>query len=131
MALRELLLVDKSALVRLGNREPLADTDGELCICAVTRLEVLYSARSPGDYSEIEVTLDAFRHLRMDAATFTVASAAQRELAAAGQHRLPLPDLLIAACAHQHSADVLHFDRHYDALADVLAFRAIRLTAAG
>lgn len=128
---RRLLLLDKSALVRMTKREPLADGENELCICAVTRLEVLYSARSPGDYQELEAALDAFRHLRMDLETFAVASAAQRELAAGGQHRIPLPDLLIAACAQQHSADVLHLDRHYETLADVLAFRARRWDAAG
>ncbi len=125
------LLVDKSALVWLADREPLTDRDDELCVCAVTRLEVLYSARSTGDYAEIEVVLDAFRQLRTDVETFAVAAGAQRELAAAGKHRVSLPDLLVAACAQQHSADVVHVDRHYDALAEVLAFRAIRLTAAG
>jgi predicted nucleic acid-binding protein len=126
-----LLLVDKSALVRMPTRELLADVGDELCICAVTRLELLYSARSTGDYAEIEVVLDAFRQLRMDVETFAVAAGAQRELAAAGKHRVSLPDLLVAACAQQHSADVVHVDRHYDALAEVLAFRAIRLTSAG
>ena len=40
----------------------------------------------------------------------------------------PLPDLLIAACAQQHSAGVLHVDRHYDALARVFEFAAVRLS---
>jgi predicted nucleic acid-binding protein len=39
-----------------------------------------------------------------------------------------VPDLLIGACALQHGADVLHVDRHFDALADIFAFRSIRLT---
>jgi predicted nucleic acid-binding protein len=37
-----------------------------------------------------------------------------------------MPDLLIAACAAQHGAGVLHADRHYDALADVLSFEPVR-----
>lgn len=126
-----LLLLDKSGLVRPAARERIADENDELCLCAVTRLEMLYSARSPDDYAEIATTLDVFRHLRMDAETFAVASSAQRELAAAGQHRLPIPDLLIAACAQQHSADVLHVDRHFDTLANVLAFRARRVETTG
>jgi predicted nucleic acid-binding protein len=40
---------------------------------------------------------------------------------------VPIPDLLIAACAQQHQAAVLHVDRHYDALARVLAFTPVRL----
>jgi predicted nucleic acid-binding protein len=52
---------------------------------------------------------------------------AQRDLAAHGQHRVPTPHLLIAACARQHAADVVHRDRHYDALSTALAFEAVRV----
>lgn len=116
-------LLDKSAYVR--GVEP--DTDDELCLCAVTRLEVLYSARSSHDFSLLEDDLAQFRDLRMNAETLDVALGAQRDLAASGAHRIPVPDLLIAACAHQHGADVLHVDRHYDVLARVLAFVARRV----
>lgn len=118
-----LVLIDKSAYVR--GELPVAATD-ELCLCAVTRLELLYSARGARDYEFLEDDLRAFRELRMDAETFAVALGAQRELVAHGQHRLPIPDLLIASCAQQHGADVLHVDRHYDTLARVLAFRSRR-----
>jgi len=37
-----------------------------------------------------------------------------------GQHCVSIPNVLIAACAQQHGADVLHVDRHYDVLAEVL-----------
>lgn len=117
------LLVDKSAWVRGVDPD---DHVGELCICAVTRLEILYSARSATDHDELDMTLDAFRELRADAETWRVARTAQRELARLGLHRFALPDLLIAACAQQHHADVLHVDRHFDVLARVLAFTAVR-----
>lgn len=119
-----LLLLDKSALVRGAE---LGSWQDELCLCAVTRLEVLFSARCASDYAALEEMLDSFRLLRMDLETFAIAATAQRELAAAGKHRVPIPDLLIAACAQQHVADVLHVDRHFDALAKVLAFRPRRL----
>ncbi len=117
-----LLLVDKSALVRAA--EP--DDNYELCMCAVTRLEVLYSARDDGEYAQVGERLDhGYRHLRVDAETFSIAETAQRELASRSQHRIPIPDLLIAACAHQHGAGVLHVDRHYDALSGVLEFDSV------
>jgi predicted nucleic acid-binding protein len=75
-----------------------------------------------------EEDLSAFRILRMDAETFAAARAAQRELAALGRHRVPIPGLLIAACAQQHGAGVLHVDRHYEALAGLLEFDAYRVT---
>lgn len=119
-----LLLVDKSAFVR-GAAD--ARLDGELCLCHVIRWELLFSARSPADYAATDQDLDHFRELRMDAETFAVAGSAQRELARNGRHRVPMPDLLIAACAQQHAADVVHVDRHFDILASVLNFEAIRL----
>jgi predicted nucleic acid-binding protein len=120
-----LILVDKSAFVR-GAAD--AEFHAELCLCAVTRMELLYSARSPAVYAEVETRLGEFRDLRMDAETFAIAAGAQRELAATGHHRVPIPDLLIASCAQQHGADVLHVDRHFDVLAGVLAFAPQRAT---
>jgi predicted nucleic acid-binding protein len=124
MAVERLLLLDKSAYV---NGASALEGEGELCLCAITRLELLYSARSPADYADLEADLDAFRDLRMDAETLATARGAQRELAQHSRHRVSIPDLLIAACAHQHGADVLHRDRHYDTLATVLAFQPIRV----
>jgi predicted nucleic acid-binding protein len=119
------LLLDKSAIVR-ADALPEDSVLGEPCLCAITRLELLYSARSRVDYARIEQELSAFHELRIDAKTITTAVAAHRELAERGRHRLPLPDLLIAACAQQHQAGVLHVDRHFDVLAEVLTFEAIR-----
>ena len=124
MAVERLLLVDKSAYV-LGAAT--ADVEGELCLCALTRLEILYSARSPSDYGALEDDLDAFRELRVDVETVATAVGAQRDLARRSRHRVAIPDLLIAACAHQHGADVVHRDRHYDVLASVLSFEPIRI----
>jgi predicted nucleic acid-binding protein len=63
----------------------------------------------------------------MDAETILTAVTAHRELGSRGHHRVPIPDLLIAACAQQYQAAVLHVDRHYDVLADVLAFEPVQL----
>jgi predicted nucleic acid-binding protein len=123
-SVRRWLLLDKSALVR---GPEIDETLGEPCLCAITRLEVLYSARSDSAYEALEAELDAFHHLRVDAETIDAAVTAQRELAAQSQHRVAIPDLLIAACAQQHQAAVLHVDRHYDTLARVLAFTPVRL----
>lgn len=119
-----LLLVDKSAWVRDASE---IVAEAELCLCAITRLEILYSARSGADFSLIEGDLAAFRDLRIDSATLQVAAAAQREAAVSGEHRVPIPDLVVAACAQQHGAGVLHVDRHFDLLARYLTFEPVRL----
>lgn len=121
---RRWLLLDKSALVRLGDLPE--ETLGESCICAVTRLEMLHSARSAKDYQELEDDLAAFHELRMNAETLQIAVVAHRELGRQGRHRIPIPDLLVAACAQQYQAAVLHVDRHYGVLAGVLAFEPVR-----
>jgi predicted nucleic acid-binding protein len=118
------LLLDKSAVVRGVSVDP---SLGEPCLCAITSFELLYSARSPGDFEQLESELDALHELRVDAETMAIARTAQRELAATSRHRVPVPDLLIAACAHQHQADVLHLDRHYETLASVLTFTPVRV----
>lgn len=92
------LLLDKSALVRGADFDP---TLGEPCLCPITGFEVLYSARSARAYEQVEAELDALHELRTDAETIAIARTAQRELAATSQHRVPIPDLLIAACAQQ------------------------------
>ncbi|PZS26746.1 MAG: VapC toxin family PIN domain ribonuclease [Pseudonocardiales bacterium] len=120
------LLVDKSALARRAEPDPAL---GEPCLCAVTRFEMLYSARSPRAFEQLETELDALHELRTDAETIAIARTAQRELAAHSQHRVPIPDLLIGACAQQHQAAVLHVDRHYETLARVLSFMPVRLEA--
>lgn len=43
---------------------------------------------------------------------------AQSELASIGHHRLAPTDIVIAACAHEAEAGVLHYDRDYDILAE-------------
>lgn len=120
------LLLDKSALVRGAELDPAI---GAPCLCAITRFEVLYSARSPRAFQQLEEELDAFHELRTDAETIAIARTAQRELARKSQHRVPVPDLLIASCAQQHQAAVLHVDRHFETLARVLAFTPVRLEA--
>lgn len=57
------LLFDKPALVRGGEHDPAL---GELCLCAVTRVEVLYSARSQKAFRQLETELDAVHELRTD-----------------------------------------------------------------
>ena len=121
------LLLDKSALVRATDLP--ASSLGDPCICPITRLELLHSARSAEDYGRIESELAAFHELRVDIETIRSAVTAHRELGLRGRHRVPIPDLLIAACAQQHQATVLHVDRHYDTLTEVLDFEALRLAA--
>jgi hypothetical protein len=53
-----------------------------------------------------------------------------RELVAQGErhHRVPLPDVILAATAASAGVGILHYNRHFDRLAEVLNFHASGLS---
>jgi predicted nucleic acid-binding protein len=118
-------LVDKSALARMpepavrARLEPVIEA-GEAATCAIIDLEVLYSARNRNEY-------DAILHRRALAYTSVPvteevmrrAIEIQSHLARRGQHRIPIPDLIIAAAAESAGLTVLHYDADYDRIARV------------
>lgn len=117
-------LADKSALARLSvpavaNRVVPLLEDGLIASCAIVDLEVLYSARSRADYEEV---LEERRSL--DSAPITpevmdTAIGLQHALARRGQHRIPIPDLIISAAAKHAHLVVLHYDDDFARIRDV------------
>lgn len=107
---------------------------GELIGCPVVTLELLFDAP---DRETVEAVATATAGLRQAPITRTVTEAAigaVRELAArgsAGAHRVRVPDALIAAAAAQRGFGVLHYDRHYDQLSEVLGFDSQWVAPAG
>ena len=117
-------LVDKSVLARaseprVGERLRRLSEGGLLVTCAIVDLEVLYSARSREDYDDIADELAGFEHIPIDETVMDRAKAVQRSLSAVGQHRLPIPDLIIAAAAEAGGATVLHYDRDFERISAV------------
>jgi predicted nucleic acid-binding protein len=104
VALRARYLADKSALACYtvpavaARLTPLMD-EGLIATCAIIDLERFYSARRLVDYEEV---LEERRALDSAPITPTVMATAidlQHDLARIGQHRVPIPDLMIAAAA--------------------------------
>lgn len=93
--------------------------EGTLVTCEVVALEVLYSARDRRQYDALERALRAQPWLAVGVEATARALEVQRLLAAKGQHRLPINDLLIAATAEVHGVEVLHYDRDFDRIAAV------------
>jgi predicted nucleic acid-binding protein len=97
---------------------------GQIATCALSTLELLYAAR---DATELDALLADEATLRDIPITVSVQRAAIRALRdlahrSPGYHRVKLPDALIAAAAQHAAIGVLHYDRHYDRLAEVLNF---------
>jgi predicted nucleic acid-binding protein len=128
------LLADKSAWERASDaraRDRWTDAllSGRIVTSLPVRFELLFSARDAASFRELEARLGALRDLPVTATVQRAAMAAMRELAEVAplHHRIPLPDLLIAAVAQEHRAVVVHEDRHFERLQRVMSFDAVRL----
>jgi predicted nucleic acid-binding protein len=119
-------LADKSALARRDTRpevreilEPLL-LAGEIATCGIVDLELLYSARDRPTYRALTEALRGMPRIAVDDAAVNRALAVQAMLAERSQHRaVPLPDLLIAACAESSDLTVLHYDADFDRIAEL------------
>ncbi len=128
MALAPLYLADKSALARLhhppvGRRLGPLLVDGLVATTPIIDLEILYSARSLADYEEILAERRALPSFPLTPEVTEHAIDIQHRLARRGRHRLPLPDLLIAAVAELNDLAVIHYDADYDRIAEVTGQR--------
>jgi len=118
-------LIDKSALARmpLGPvRERLAPIieAGEAASCAIIDLEVLFSARNQEEHQRIRQRRAlAYQSVPISEEILQRAIAVQGELARSGRHRVPIPDLLIAATAEAAGLTILHYDGDFDLIAEV------------
>ncbi len=119
-------LADKSALTRRETRpevrealEPLL-LAGEIATCAIIDLELLYSATSPATYDALAEALRGMPRVAVNDGAVERALKVQAKLAQRSQHRgVPLPDLLVAACAENAGLTVLHYDADYERIAEL------------
>ncbi len=119
-------LADKSALTRRETRpevraviEPLL-LAGRIATCGIIDLELLYSAPSKKIYNQLADALRGMPRVPVDDSVFDRALEVQAALAAKSQHRaVPLPDLLVAACAEANDLAVLHYDADFERVAKV------------
>jgi predicted nucleic acid-binding protein len=117
-------LVDKSALARRQIRAEVREVldplllEGEVATCGIVDLEILYSASSRGNYRTTAESLRGMPRVAVEEAAVRRALEVQAMLAERSQHRaVPLPDLLIAACAERAGLAVLHYDADFDRIA--------------
>lgn len=124
------LVIDTSAWMRLGlpNALPHWEAIGRrdrLVSCPVAALEVFRSARNEDEFVALDRHFSALPQAPVTATVCDAALSAARELGA--RRRIPAPDYLIAAAAAERGFGVLHVDRHFDLLAEVLEFESVRL----
>lgn len=116
-------LADTSAWRRsgaVGDRWDDLLAAGDVAICGPVALELGYSSRNARDHTTLLDLLAGLPELPLDERAGAAAKEMQSALAMRAQHRGPQPmDLLIAAIAKVHGATLLHYDRHFDAIARV------------
>ena len=118
-------LADKSALEQRRHdpeaRSVLAAllVENLLASCHVIALDVLYSARNLRDYETLRRSIEGIRWIPVSEAVMDRSMEVQHLLAQRGQHRIPLPDLMIAAAAELGKAVLLHYDSDFDRIAAV------------
>jgi predicted nucleic acid-binding protein len=134
------LVVDNSAFQRGGNEIVRGDwlralEEGQLYRSPILEFEVLYSARNAREHAELTEELEGLRPLELSEAVVSAALGAQAELArhAAGFHRLPHQDYLVAAIAAAHELGVLHYDADFDRIAEhsSLVFESLWIASPG
>lgn len=127
-----MLLLDNSAWARLNSPRLANDRREQVMLWIEERqivtsmpllLEVGYSARSAEDHRTLIANMRRLPHVAIGPEVEEHAFRTQRELAAIGHHRLAPIDVMIAACAHEIGAGVLHYDRDYDVLASHTSLR--------
>jgi predicted nucleic acid-binding protein len=119
-------LADKSALTRRETRpevrrliEPLL-LSGAIATCGIVDLELLYSASSPTIYGDLAASLRALPRVAITETIVDRALEVQALLAKRSQHRaVPLPDLIVAACAESAGLTVLHYDGDFERIAEI------------
>jgi len=124
-------LVDTSAWVEALRKDGDPDVatqvsaaleDGHAVTCRMVLLELWNGTGSDRDRRAVQMLEDTLDVLDIDDATWREAAALAQTCRAAG-HTIPAADLLIAACAAQRGAVVLHRDAHFDTI--------VRLVGAG
>ena len=106
---------DKDARQRLHE---LLET-GQLAVCVVSLAELLYSTRNAQELARARLDLSSLAYLQMTPGAEQNLADIMAALALRGHHRMPIPDLMLAAIAQSHSAVVLHSDAENERIADV------------
>ena len=115
-------LVDKSALAR-SHLEPVAKRlaplypSSQVATCPIIDLELLFSVRNETEHAQLRQELESIQSFPIDEAVTERAIEVQGRLAATGQHRLPIIDLLIAAVGEVNDLVILHYDKDFDTIA--------------
>jgi predicted nucleic acid-binding protein len=96
--------------------------DGEIAICEIVELELLWSARDERDFADRRDAFEGLPQLSIGENEWRRAIDVFQLLARRGplHHReVKIPDLLVAATAELAGVTVVHYDRDFETIATV------------
>ena len=126
-----MILVDTSCWVEFyrgagdpGIQEAVAQAieGGEAATCGVIRVEILGFIARKKEYSLVAEDFAALHELEISSGDYERAVELGRSLRATGG-TVPATDLIIAAVAVGHGAELLHADRHFETIAASTSLR--------
>ena len=90
---------------------------GRIATCDMVRLELLHSARNPGEFAQLRLGLERVPDCPIDKPQWERALWVYERLSGRGgafQRAVKHPDLLIAAAAEAAGIELIHYDEDYD-----------------
>lgn len=93
---------------------------GEIAICRMVEMELLWTARTAIGFAELREDLEALPEVVISPEAWVRAIDVWNELTRRGQHRqVKQADLLIAATAELAGVGICHYDADFDAISAV------------
>ena len=128
-----MVLIDTSAMIEFLNRtgapadrtvEYLIRTNAEVALAEITLTEILQGIKNDREHLEVTTSLLAFPCLSLKGKeSYLAAAELFRTCRKNGFTIRSTVDLLIAQTALEHSAELLHNDRDFNALADLCGLK--------
>ena len=98
---------------------PLIDA-GVVATCAILDIEALQNAPNSAAVNRVITDRAGLRRLSMQDEVWDQVLGTQARLSHAGRrHAVDVVDLVVAAVASHHGATLLHYDRDFDAIAEI------------
>jgi predicted nucleic acid-binding protein len=130
-----LILIDSSAWIGFLSAESKSRFDAieklllahRIAINPVIRLELLTGAKDDSQYRELRDSFNGLHMLELIEPVWELADELRYRMRKKGA-LIPVPDLLIACTALAYGCELMHQDRHFDAIARSTPLKILRVT---
>ena len=128
-----MILIDSSAwieyylpkgLAEIKKAVLLAIQENTAAVNGIIKVEILLFTSNKGDYKKLLSDFSSFHWFELKQDVFDLASEMGRELRRKGI-TIPATDLIIAACARANNTMLIHFDNHFEKIAQFYSLETI------